>query len=163
MQVTWMVCRKFQFQVFNYLDENGKGTLKEEEAVQCTRATAFLVADHLSQLLINDGMSREGAPMPLSPQRSVHSPVLLPAAWFPALVPACVYWPTIASLSIHTSSCHVLPFCQALLWLSVHPLTDSVCSCWDASYACSAAVILHMASLRSTPVSYTHLTLPTRG
>lgn len=60
-----MVCRKFQFQVFNYLDENGKGTLKEEEAAQCTRATAFLVADHLSQLLINDGMSREGAPMPV--------------------------------------------------------------------------------------------------
>lgn len=55
-----MVCRKFQFQVFNYLDENGKGTLKEADAVQCTRSTAFLVADHLSQLLVNDGMSREG-------------------------------------------------------------------------------------------------------
>jgi hypothetical protein len=60
LQVTWMVCRKFQFQVFNYLDENGKGTLKEDEAVQCTRSTAFVVSDHLAQLLINDGMSREG-------------------------------------------------------------------------------------------------------
>lgn len=62
-----MVCRKFQFQVFSHLDENGKGTLKEEEAVQCTRSTAFLVADHLSQLLINDGMSREGTLVALLP------------------------------------------------------------------------------------------------
>jgi hypothetical protein len=61
-----MVCRKFQFQAFNYLDENGKGTLNEDEAVQCTRSTAFVVSDHLAQLLINDGMSREGTVLKLT-------------------------------------------------------------------------------------------------
>lgn len=61
MQVTWMVCRKFQFQAFNYIDKNGKGTLRLEDAAKCIPATAFLVSDHLSQLIITDGMSREGA------------------------------------------------------------------------------------------------------
>ena len=55
-----MVCRKFQFQAFNYIDKNGKGTLKPEDASECSPATAFLVSDHLSQLIITDGMSREG-------------------------------------------------------------------------------------------------------
>lgn len=89
-----MVCRKFQFQVFNYLDENGKGTLKEEEAVQCTRATAFLVADHLSQLLINDGMSREGALMPLC-----HAHTLL----YPCFPRGCFLLGTEITLTIPSS------------------------------------------------------------
>ena len=60
MQVTWMVCRKFQFQAFNYVDKDSKGTLDAEKATRITGATAFLVSDHLAQLLITDGMSREG-------------------------------------------------------------------------------------------------------
>lgn len=55
-----MVCRKFQFQAFNYVDKNAQGTLKAEDASKCSHATAFLVSDHLAQLLITDGMSREG-------------------------------------------------------------------------------------------------------
>lgn len=60
VQVTWMVCRKFQFQVFNYVDQDGKGTLDPGKAQRITGATAFLVSDHLAQLIITDGMSREG-------------------------------------------------------------------------------------------------------
>jgi hypothetical protein len=59
-QVTWIVCRKFQFQCFNYLDENGKGTVDRMKAHTCVPATVFLVADHLSQLVVSDGMPREG-------------------------------------------------------------------------------------------------------
>jgi hypothetical protein len=55
-----MVCRKFHFQTFNYLDNTGKGTMNLQDAVKFTPATAFLVSDHLAQLLITDGMSREG-------------------------------------------------------------------------------------------------------
>lgn len=55
-----MVCRKFQFQCFNYVDEKGKGTLSASEAKECTPATAFVVGDHLGQLLVTDAMPREG-------------------------------------------------------------------------------------------------------
>jgi hypothetical protein len=55
-----MVCRKFQFQVFNYVDKDSKGTLDPAKAERITGATAFLVSDHLAQLIITDGMPREG-------------------------------------------------------------------------------------------------------
>lgn len=64
MQITWMVCRKFQFQAFNYVDKDGKGTLDPAKAVRITGATATVVSDHLAQLLITDGMAREGTCMP---------------------------------------------------------------------------------------------------
>ena len=55
-----MVCRKFQYQCFNYVDEKGKGTLSPVDAVECTPATAFVVSDHLAQLLVTDAFPREG-------------------------------------------------------------------------------------------------------
>lgn len=55
-----MVCRKFHFQCFNYVDDRGKGTLSAGDAVECTPATAFVVSDHLGQLLVTDAMPREG-------------------------------------------------------------------------------------------------------
>eukprot|EP00892_Ulva_mutabilis_P001697 jgi/Ulvmu1/11528/UM078_0017.1 len=58
-QVTWMVCRKFQFQCFNYVDDKGKGTLSVGDARSCSPATAFVVSDHLGQLLVTDAMPRE--------------------------------------------------------------------------------------------------------
>jgi hypothetical protein len=60
LQVTWIVCRKFHFQCFNYLDKNGKGTVLRQNAVKCVPATAFVAADHLGQLIVTDGMPREG-------------------------------------------------------------------------------------------------------
>lgn len=56
-----MVCRKFHFQCFNFVDDQGKGTLLPVDAVECTPATAFVVGDHLGQLLVTDAMPREGA------------------------------------------------------------------------------------------------------
>ena len=61
MQTTWIVSRKFHFQAFSYVDANGKGTVLREKAAKFVPATAFVVADHLSQLIITDGIPREGA------------------------------------------------------------------------------------------------------
>jgi hypothetical protein len=60
LQVTWIVCRKFHFQCFNYLDSNGKGTMLRQNAVTFVPATAFVAAEHLGQLIVTDGMPREG-------------------------------------------------------------------------------------------------------
>ena len=59
--MTWIVARKFQFQCFNYLNANGKGTLDQSKCLKCVPATAFLVADHLAQLIVEDGLPREGS------------------------------------------------------------------------------------------------------
>jgi hypothetical protein len=76
LQVTWMVCRKFQFQAFNFVNEKGIGTLKPQEAVKISPATAYVVSDHLAQLLITDGMCREGTKL------SVHLQKLLTATLY---------------------------------------------------------------------------------
>jgi hypothetical protein len=58
--VTWVVARKFQFQIFAFTDSKENGTVNLEDAAHCIPSTAFLAADHLAQLLVSDAMPREG-------------------------------------------------------------------------------------------------------
>ena len=60
VQAVWLVCRVFSFQCFNHVDSRGAGTTQLSKASRCVGATAFLVTDHLAQLLITDALPREG-------------------------------------------------------------------------------------------------------